>query len=370
MSTSRYEKEIDLSELNNAHTLGVLLVPAGSRVLDIGAASGGVARELQRRGCKVWAVEIEEAAARDAAEYCEQVIVGDVEKLDLADEFANVQFDAVVLLDVLEHLVEPVETLRRTAALLAPTGVVVTSLPNVSHAAVRLQLLQGSFEYSETGLLDKTHLRFFDRANVEALFADAGLEIRDSLRVTAELKETEIQLDWDSFAPETLAEATADPEATTFQFVTVATAPGQPGGRHDDGSLLEILHAQVREQKQLIDEGVAYARGLEEELAAKDVWAADLEGRVEGLEATLRERMEELRLAHEQLRALKFDLSVKEQYIAELRGEPRPQLVLSSHAGYALVDRVYARLERKPKTMRAMRWMARKVANRNRSAGE
>jgi 2-polyprenyl-3-methyl-5-hydroxy-6-metoxy-1,4-benzoquinol methylase len=370
VSPSRYDKPIDLTELNNPHSLAVLLVRPGSTVLDVGAASGGIARELTSRGCTVYGVEIEEDAARDAEEHCARVIVGDVEKLDLRAELGDMTFDAVLLIDVLEHLVDPAATLRRCADLLAPGGVVITSLPNVAHAAVRLQLLQGSFEYSETGLLDKTHLRFFDRANVDALFADAGLNVLHQLRVTAPLEGTEIQLDWDSFAPETVAEATADPEATTFQFVTVAARAETPASPDPDATLLAVLHRQVQESTDTIAAGMAYARELETNLAAKDVWAADLEGRVASLEETLRERMAELALAHEQLHVLQLDLEVKEQYVAELRGEPRPQLRVSAQAGYLLVDRTYARLERHPRTLRVLRWVARRAAGRRRRVEE
>src|SRR5579859_5951000 len=140
MARSRYSASIDLANLNDAHSLGILSVPAGSRVLDIGAADGSVARVLKERGCRVWAVELEAAVARQARRHCEQVVQGDVEALDLAAEFDSLSFDAILLLDVLEHLREPQRVLREAAALLAPSGRVVASIPNVSHADLRLHL--------------------------------------------------------------------------------------------------------------------------------------------------------------------------------------------------------------------------------------
>jgi hypothetical protein len=66
------------------------------------------------------------------------------------------------MLDVLEHLANPLEALRAVAGVLKPEGSLILSVPNMAHASVRLQLLQGHFPAAEEGLLDRTHLRFFD----------------------------------------------------------------------------------------------------------------------------------------------------------------------------------------------------------------
>ena len=154
---SRYARDLDLRELN-AHTQGILLTPPGSDVLDVGTADGHpVVAGLKARGCRVWGIEVDEQAAAIAAPMCEQMVVGNVEQLDLTAAFGERRFDVVLCLDVLEHLVEPLDALRRLAGLLTSTGILVASIPNVTHAAVRLQLLQGEFRYTDTGLLDRTH---------------------------------------------------------------------------------------------------------------------------------------------------------------------------------------------------------------------
>src|SRR5580765_3729350 len=167
MTPSRYSQQIDLGDVNNAHSLGILLVPDGSRVLDIGTADGSVARALADRGCSVWGIEVDADAARDAERWCDRVIVGDVEQLDWQASMDGQLFDVVLLLDVLEHLRDPLQTLRRAVSFLAPGGRIVASIPNVAHAAVRLQLLDGRFERTDIGLLDRTHIQFFDRRSVD-----------------------------------------------------------------------------------------------------------------------------------------------------------------------------------------------------------
>jgi len=79
-------------------------------------------------------------------------------------------FDGVVFKDVLEHVADPAALLRDARSLLRPGGRVIASIPNVAHWTVRLRLLFGHFDYTPTGLLDATHLRFFMEASVRALF--------------------------------------------------------------------------------------------------------------------------------------------------------------------------------------------------------
>jgi len=70
----------------------------------------------------------------------------------------------------LEHLRNPWRVLEETQQLLKSEGYIVVSIPNIAHGAIRLALLQGRFEYTELGILDNTHLRFFTRKTVEQLF--------------------------------------------------------------------------------------------------------------------------------------------------------------------------------------------------------
>lgn len=151
-------------------------VPAGARVLDIGCATGYVAELLRARGCSVVGFERDPACAAVAEAHCEQVIVGD---FDDPGDRATIPsgFEAVVLGDVLEHLVDPWDALRFTRGLLAPGGIAIASIPNVAAWTVRLGLVRGAFDYADAGLLDRTHLRFFTRATAHELVRGAGFEI-------------------------------------------------------------------------------------------------------------------------------------------------------------------------------------------------
>ncbi|HLZ72523.1 MAG TPA: methyltransferase domain-containing protein [Dehalococcoidia bacterium] len=283
MAASRYTAPIDLANLNESHSLGVLSVPEGAQVLDVGAADGSVASVLQARGCTVWAVEQDPAAAEAARRYCERVVQADVEAIDLRAEFAPLHFDAILFLDVLEHLREPERVLRSAVELLAGDGRIVASIPNVAHADLRLHLLQGAFRYRETGLLDRTHLRFFDKEAVQALFAGAGLEIIEDLRVTAPLGGTDLGVDPHAFAPEILQAATADPEAETFQFVVVARRKRRGRVTTERADLATLLQRRNRELERTARDGAGHVQALQGELAERGQ-------RIEALQATLAER--------------------------------------------------------------------------------
>jgi 2-polyprenyl-3-methyl-5-hydroxy-6-metoxy-1,4-benzoquinol methylase len=320
MSTSRYAQDIDLANLNDSHTLAVLSVPPDSQVLDVGAADGSVASALVERGCTVHAVEVDPASAREAQEHCQRVVVGDVEELDVGATFDGAGFDAILLLDVLEHLRDPLAVLRKVTGVLADRGRVIVSVPNVAHAAVKLALLGGRFQYTELGLLDRTHLRFFDKPALDQLLADAGLVVEEELRVTRGVTETEIPIDLDAFAPEVVAEATRAPESETYQFVVVA-APGHDG-EGPPTSLAGALQGRVEELGQAVERAEARVRALEEQLSARDAELAEhgawREERLE-LEQAVRRHDAELVASRREVAMLHQDLALKERSLMKLR---------------------------------------------------
>ncbi len=357
---SRYARELDLRELN-AHTQGILLTPPGSDVLDVGTADGHpVVEGLKARGCRVWGVEIDPEAAEAAAPMCEQMVVGNVEQLDLAAELGDQRFDVVLCLDVLEHLVEPLDTLRRLKDLLRPGGIVVASIPNVTHAAVRLQLLDGSFTYTDTGLLDRTHVRFFDRAEVTSLFEQAELTVLERLEVRREPHETEIPLDLSTVPPETLEAVKKDPDSRVFQWMLVAK-PAVATEVETTG-LSTALLGEVTRMEQAVRESGEHVAWLEERLHDQDRLhrlTITQNERLAELDRALRERVTELVEAHESLAALRADAGVKDSYVAYLQGAlglPRDSVTtyVDARAAHQAVDRAIVHLQRHPNALTAV----------------
>jgi len=171
-----YSGRIDLADLNSAWTKIVNLVGEQKRVLEVGCATGYMAEYLvSQQKCYVVGIEVNPVAAQEAAARCSEVIIADLDGDAL--ERVTGTFDVIIFADVLEHLRDPVRTLRAAHALLAEGGYVLLSLPNIAHWEVRRELLFGRFDYTATGILDDTHLRFFTYASAAKLILSTGFEI-------------------------------------------------------------------------------------------------------------------------------------------------------------------------------------------------
>lgn len=246
----------DIPPLGETHSTATVLIPLGSSVLDVGCNAGAFARHLTTKGCDVTGIEVIKELADDAAIWCTNVVVGDIETLDLSEALDGEKFDIITCLDVLEHLREPAETLRRLGEVLRPGGRVIISIPHVAHAAMRLQLLTGSFSYTQQGLLDQTHLRFFDRAGLEEMLADAGMSVTDRLYIRRGVTETEIELDWSSISDE-VREAASGPDSDIYQFVWAVAPVGQQVQTIGADALwfeLELARAEAGRLRTLLDE--------------------------------------------------------------------------------------------------------------------
>lgn len=153
------------------------LVPDGcARVLDVGCGFGGLGRSLLARGVgQVYGVELNPDAAAELSDVYAEYWIGDVEDFSLPEGVEH--FDCIVFADVLEHLRDPWTTLRRYQQWLKPGGVIVASIPNVRNLALLYNLVvRGRWRYEDHGLLDRTHLRFFTRTEINELFSTAGLQ--------------------------------------------------------------------------------------------------------------------------------------------------------------------------------------------------
>ena len=152
-------------------------VPAGSRVLDVGCAGGYLARVLRdQHGCRVDGVDLDPDAAERARVVCETVSVGSLDDRSFVESLTGV-YDRILCGDILEHLRDPAHVLRHLGGLLKPDGRILVSIPNVANWRIRLGLAVGRFQYADSGLLDRTHLRFYTFHSVRDLVAEAGLRM-------------------------------------------------------------------------------------------------------------------------------------------------------------------------------------------------
>ena len=160
---SKYDCELNLEDRNSLSVL-VGKVKPNSLVLEFGPANGRMTKYMKERlNCKVYAVEIDEDAAKDAAQYTEKIIVDSIENYRWQEEFKDLQFDYIIFADVLEHLYYPEKVLKSVRDFLREDGSILVSIPNIAHNAIIINLLKNEFNYHPTGLLDDTHIRFFTK---------------------------------------------------------------------------------------------------------------------------------------------------------------------------------------------------------------
>lgn len=137
-----------------------LSISSNTAVLDIGAGSGALGSSLKEAGfSELYAVEIDPESASHISP-----IYKSVEPSMTA--FSSRKFGLILLLDILEHLVDPDVELSRIVGLLEPGGLMLISVPNIAHWSVRIPLLFGHFKYRERGILDRTHYSFFTRKSI------------------------------------------------------------------------------------------------------------------------------------------------------------------------------------------------------------
>ncbi len=150
-----------------------------SRVLDLGCGAGMVASAIRER-CEVeeiWGIEVVPDVAEQARQNSalDRVLCGDIQ--DLIEQLPERSFGFIVAGDVLEHLVDPWSVLAALRDRLEPGGKFICSVPNIRNFTFILELLfRRRFEYRDAGVMDRTHLRFFTRKDVEIMFHDAGYD--------------------------------------------------------------------------------------------------------------------------------------------------------------------------------------------------
>ena len=148
------------------------------RVLDVGCGIGLNGLFARNRGAHVTGLEIAAGSLARATSKLHDVIVGDLESTSsVRAALGERRFDLMLFGDVLEHTRDPAAVLERMLPFLEEEGRVIVSLPNIAAWPVRLGLLGGRFDYGPSGILDRTHLRFFTRRSAVDLVERAGLEV-------------------------------------------------------------------------------------------------------------------------------------------------------------------------------------------------
>ncbi len=216
-------------------------------VLDIGCSSGKLGAALkQEKQTTVVGFDIDKADIKLAKKNLDEAYVVDAEKDDLT-KFGT--FDYIIMADVIEHLVDPVSVLKKAKHLLKPKGKLIFSIPNMANVTTRIELLKGKFTYKDFGLLDRTHLHFYDTEEVYRVFSEAGMVIGEmdcTLRpIPEDLLKQELADVGMELTPK-LKKILNKPDAAIYQFIGEAR-PGETSKKMNPKSTtqLDIISVEI-----------------------------------------------------------------------------------------------------------------------------
>lgn len=151
--------------------------PTVKRILEVGCGKGNFSKLIHEKyDIECWGIELEQNAAEQAAKVMHKVINADI--TNSLNEIPDSHFDCIILNDIIEHLVDPYSLLKNLKSKLTLEGVLVLSIPNVRYwrNVMRLSLF-GEWNYTDYGILDSTHLRFFTYKSLKTMFPELGFEI-------------------------------------------------------------------------------------------------------------------------------------------------------------------------------------------------
>lgn len=152
------------------------------KVLEIGSSSGYMTKEFVSSGGIVDVVERDKDSVQAVSKVANNVYEGSIDDPILRQSLGVFKYDLIICADVLEHLVDPGATLKFLKTLLTPLGFFLISIPNAASWEMRKRLLlRGDFKYQESGLLDKTHLRFYSLNNFLDFLKELGFRAEEFL---------------------------------------------------------------------------------------------------------------------------------------------------------------------------------------------
>jgi len=223
--TLKYKVEIDDKNKNNSHSCIISLLEDKTIVLDVGCACGDMGRYLyDHKNCKVIGIDYDAKSVKIAEETgaYERVLRVDLNHgVEELDQFRK-HFDYVVVGDVLEHLNNPKKVLTDLSKMIKDKGFMIVSVPNIAHGSVKINLLQNKFNYTEIGLLDQTHVRFFTKQSIIDLFESAKLEIIRIDEVIAPFEGTTENASTKSLPNKVVKFIENDHESYVYQYIVKA----------------------------------------------------------------------------------------------------------------------------------------------------
>ena len=232
----KYEFKLNIEDKNSAHVQCLSLIEPNSKVLDVGCAMGILGEYLTcEKKCEVTGVDVIDEfleSARKKGVYKELFKINLDNYNSELDKYTG-YFDYILMADVIEHTYNPKEVIEQLKKLLKPDGKLIMSIPNVSHGSIKLSLLANVFRYTEMGLLDKTHIRFFTRETILNLMNESNLQIEDENFVIHSPENVYFEpKNLMKYSSQVLKFVNSDPYSYVYQFVLSAKCSKNPNNEN------------------------------------------------------------------------------------------------------------------------------------------
>ena len=221
----KYDIELDLQSDNSLKWINDCITD-NSTILEFGPANGRFTKHLSlNRKCIVDIVEIDDEAGAEAARFARNSLIGEIdgniENYIWLKEYGKNKYNYIIFADVLEHLYNPERVLEKCKSLLAEDGKIAMSLPNIAYNGIILNLLRDRFNYTPTGILDDTHIRFFAYHNIIELVEKLGLHIVYQNGVQFKIDTTEVTGKYEFFNKYDIDVIKSHHFGEIYQFVIV-----------------------------------------------------------------------------------------------------------------------------------------------------
>ncbi len=293
-----YKTDIEQHSFERLRTEVTARVPDNSTVLEIRSATGGLTKQLKEKGCNVTAVALE---------------VADIDELDFKQTLTE-KYDVIIFDDVVARLKRPETVLNYVGGLLSNNGIILASIPNIGFGYYRLEHLKGNFRYESSGILDKAHLKFYDRNGLYSLFESAGYYIKGIERMRKSVPRghvsdalSQIGVKGSAVAAKQL-ERSLDFDVCQY-FVTACRIGG--------GDEFKVLHEKAIDHITQLKIASDESAGLREVIAGRDRDVEALKGNVKLLE-DMKKAVEKQR---EHISNLENSLASKNEYIDDILGQ-------------------------------------------------
>lgn len=226
----KYEYKVEL-DADSGPARVVRIVGQNKRVLEIGCGPGSITKLLTNISkCNVTALDIDAESIGKIKPYCDEAYQVDLNGPSWPQAIKNkAKFGVVVAADVLEHVYNPAIVLQSMKELLDDKGYIVVSLPHAGHSVIHACLFDEDFAYGDSGLLDRTHIRFFGIKNIQNLFENGGMKIVHAEFVVRNPEHTEFSKCWVKM-PKELREALGqNPFGLVYQVIVKAVPISSEG---------------------------------------------------------------------------------------------------------------------------------------------